>query len=443
MKKLIFAIFSAILLALVYFFLWKFYPKNIGMFPGIVIIYLLDVYLYWIYRNNIWKGNKAKGWIISVIFWLPFTMIIGMALISLVFPYDNWNHSFKTYYGGLIFSGYAAKLIPLVLMLLSDLIKIVRRLFRFTQKKNNTEKFRISRSEFLKKSGVLVGGLLFGSLTLGMFKWIYDFNVKKKIVSLPNLPETFNGFRIVQISDIHLGSWLSKKELMEAVQIINDLNPDVVFFTGDLVNYSTDEAYPFEDILNRIEGKYGVYSTLGNHDYGDYKRWSSTHEKEQNLVDMYRLYERLGWKLLRNQNEIISKGDDKLAILGVENWGSMRRFQKYGDLDKAIKGAENIPVKLLLSHDPSHWQYKISEFKSTIDLTFAGHTHGAQFGIEIPGIRWSPSQYVYKYWAGLYTELNKTTGQPQHLYVNRGLGAIGYPGRVGILPEITLIELQS
>ena len=443
MKKIVFAIFSVLLLSLIFFFLWNFYPKNMGLFPGFVILYILDVYLFWIYRNNIWKGNKAKGWIISFIFWLPFAMLISMALVSMFYPYDNWNQSFKTYYGGLIFSGYAAKLIPLILMLLSDLIKIFRRLFRFTQKKNNSEKFRLSRSEFLKKSGVLAGSLLFGSLTLGMFKWIYDFNVKKKIVSLPHLPASFNGFRIVQVSDIHLGSWLSKKELMEAVEIINDLNPDVVFFTGDLVNYSTDEAYPFEDVLNRIEGKYGVYSTLGNHDYGDYKRWSSTTEKEQNLIDMHKLHKRLGWKLLRNQNEIISKGDDKLAILGVENWGSMKRFQKYGDLDEALKGAENIPVKLLLSHDPSHWQYKISEFKSTIDITFAGHTHGAQFGIEIPGIRWSPSQYVYKYWAGLYTELNKTTGKPQHLYVNRGLGAIGYPGRVGILPEITLIELQS
>lgn len=414
-----------------------------GVFFGFVILYLLDIYLFSVYRDSILNGNLIKSILLTFLFWLPLLMILSMAVISVFYPYDNWNQAFKTYYGGFILVGYASKLVPLVLILLSDLIKVIRKIGGLNRKSNVSEKFQVGRSEFLKKIGVLTGGLIFGSLTIGMFKWIYDFKIRKKIVNLEKLPASFEGFRIVQVSDIHLGSWLSKNELREAVQIINDLNPDVVFFTGDLVNYSTDEAFPFEDILNRIQGKYGVYSVLGNHDYGDYRRWKNPLEKEKNLKDMYALHERLGWKLLRNANEVLRKENDKLAIIGVENWGSMKRFQKFGDLDKSVSGIEDVPVKLLLSHDPSHWQLKVSEFNQTIDLTFAGHTHGAQFGIEIPGVRWSPSQYIYKYWAGLYSDLNKKTGKPQHLYVNRGLGSIGYPGRVGILPEITLVELQS
>ncbi len=407
------------------------------------VLYILDIYLFWVYKDNIWKGNLLKAWLISLVFWFPMIMIIAMAVISLYHPFDNWNLQFKTYYGGFIFAGYASKLIPIVLILLSDFIKIVRGIFGYSKPKIDSEKFRVSRSGFIKKVGVLTGSLFFGTLTFGMFKWIYDFKIWRKVVKLPNLPKSFNGFRIVQISDIHLGSWLSKNEMHEAVKKINELDADVVFFTGDLVNYSTDEAYPFEDILNKIEAKNGVYSILGNHDYGDYKRWKTQEEKAANLQEMHMLHKRMGWKLLNNENEIIKNGSDEIAVVGVENWGSMKRFQKFGDLEQAAIGTENVPVKLLLSHDPSHWRLKALDSNHHMDITFAGHTHGAQFGIEIPGVRWSPSQYIYKHWAGLYTETSRVTGKEQHLYVNRGLGSIGYPGRVGILPEITVIELQS
>ncbi len=443
MRKFFVIIFSAILFLAAFLFLWSFYPKNLGLLPVFIILYILDIYLYWVYKNNIWNGGQLKAWLISIVFWSPMLMIIGMAVVSLFLPYNNWNLQFKTYYGGLIFAGYAAKLIPIVLILLSDLIKIFRGSVGYSKPKIESEKFRVSRSGFLKKVGVITGSLFFGTLTFGMFKWIYDFKIWKKVVQLPKLPQSFNGFRIVQVSDIHLGSWLSKNEMREAVSRINELEPDVVFFTGDLVNYSTDEAYPFENILNKIEAKNGVYSILGNHDYGDYKRWKTPEEKAANLQEMHMLHKRMGWKLLNNENELIKKGTDEIAIIGVENWGSMKRFQKFGDLDIAAKGTENIPVKLLLSHDPSHWRLKALDSQHHMDITFAGHTHGAQFGIEIPGVRWSPSQYIYKYWAGLYTEKSRVTGKDQHLYVNRGLGSIGYPGRVGILPEITMVELQS
>jgi len=443
MKKIIVIISSIVLLVIIYVFLWNYYPKNIGMFPMLVILIGLDIYLYWVYRTNIWRKSKARGYLFTFILWLPLLMIFAIIASSLFYHYDYWPKWLKIYFGGFIFVSYVSKLIPVLLILISDLVKITRRIFKVSQPKYKEGIKGMTRSEFLKKTSLIIGGVFFGTLTLGMFKWIYDFKVRKNVVNIPLLPKQFMGFRIVQISDIHLGSWVSKNELKEAVNIINGLNADVVFFTGDLVNYSTDEALPFEHILNKIRSNYGVYSILGNHDYGDYKRWSSKDAKAKNMEDIFDFYKRIGWKLLMNENQTIEIEGEEIAIIGVENWGSMGRFQKYGDLEKAIIGVEDNPVKLLLSHDPSHWEKLVCKFQNTIDITFAGHTHGAQFGIEIPGIRWSPSQYIYKYWAGLYELLNPSTNSKQYLYVNRGIGAIGYPGRVGILPEITVVDLQS
>jgi len=409
----------------------------------LIVLIGLDIYLYWVYRKNIWRKSKARGYLLTFLLWLPFLMILTIIVSSLFYHYDNWPKWLKVYFGGFIFVGYFSKLIPVLLILISDLVKISRRMFGISKPAYKERIKGMTRSEFIKNTSLVIGGVFLGTLTLGMFKWIYDFKVRKKVVSIPLLPEQFRGFRIVQISDIHLGSWVSKNELSEAVRIINDLEADVVFFTGDLVNYSTDEAYPFEHILKDIQAKYGVYCILGNHDYGDYKRWSNKEAKARNMDELYDFYNRLDWKLLLNENQTIKIGGEEIAIIGVENWGSMGRFQKYGDLDKAIAGVEDKPVKLLLSHDPSHWELIVSKYKTPIDITFAGHTHGAQFGIEIPGIRWSPSQYIYKYWAGLYSMLNPSTTTQQYLYVNRGIGAIGYPGRVGILPEITVVDLQS
>jgi predicted MPP superfamily phosphohydrolase len=301
----------------------------------------------------------------------------------------------------------------------------------------------ISRSKFLKQAGLVGGGIVFGGLTMGMFKWVVDFKIWKENINLKKLPVSFNGFRIVQFSDIHLGSWLSKDQLEVAVRQMNELQPDVIFFTGDLVNYETDEAFEFEDTFKKLRAKQGIFAVLGNHDYGDYKPWDSKQAKQANMIRLYDFYDRLGWKLLNNENHLVSKGSDQIAIIGVENWGSLGRFQKYGDLDKAVRGVENVPVKILLSHDPSHWELKVRDYPFNIDLTLSGHTHGAQFGFEFPGMRWSPSQYIYKHWAGLYSEMNPQTGLEQHLYVNRGIGTIGYPGRVGIYPEITIIQLRS
>jgi len=274
-----------------------------------------------------------------------------------------------------------------------------------------------------------------------MVKWAHDFRVRHVSLNLRKLPSSFEGLRIVQISDLHLGSWASTDPIEEAVSIINDLDPDLVLFTGDLVNYSTSEAYRFREALSRIEARHGIYAILGNHDYGDYVNWNSEQEREENMVAMYRFFDEIGWKLLRNQHDILEIDQEMIALVGVENWSANPRFPRLGNLAKALGGTEGVPVKILLSHDPSHWEKEVSLNYPDIDITLSGHTHGFQFGVELKRFKWSIAQYVYKYWAGLY-EIEKH-GNPQYLYVNRGLGMIGYPGRVGILPEITLITLNS
>jgi hypothetical protein len=259
---------------------------------------------------------------------------------------------------------------------------------------------------------------------------------------LPELPPSFDGFRIVQISDIHLGSWAFKDKLKEAVEIINEQKPDMVFFTGDMVNYTSYESYEYADILKEIRPPSGVFAIMGNHDYGDYVSWRSVQAKIDNREYLEEIYKYLGWKLLLNEHVVVRKGDDSIAVIGVENWGGTKRFPRLGDLDKATSGSEGMEIQLLLSHDPSHWEKLVTKKFRKIDITFSGHTHGFQMGIECCGIRWSPSQYMYGTWAGLYDKPVEGS-HPQYLYVNRGLGSVGYPGRIGILPEITLIVLHK
>jgi predicted MPP superfamily phosphohydrolase len=279
--------------------------------------------------------------------------------------------------------------------------------------------------------------LPFLSLIYGMIKGAFNYKIHRLRITLPNLPNAFNGLKIIQVSDIHSGSFISKTPLEEAVKIIMAEKADVIFFTGDLVNDRTSEVDEFINTLKKISAPMGVFSILGNHDYGDYVTWETAELKKKNMQDMYNAHEKIGWELLINRHITLKKGESEIAIIGVENWGGNLHFPKYGDIKKAYQGAEKYPVKILLSHDPSHWSMQITKEYKEIDLTLSGHTHGFQFGIEIPGLKWSPSQYIYKQWAGLYSEGN------QQIYVNRGLGFLGYPGRVGIMPEITVLELYN
>ena len=264
----------------------------------------------------------------------------------------------------------------------------------------------------------------------------FQFKIEKIVLKFKQLPESFNGLRIIQISDIHLGSWYRKeKKMIKAVRMINRLNPDLILFTGDLVNNFSEEANGWSDILANLHSKLGNYSILGNHDYGDYWDWAVPEEKTANMNLLYALHKAMGFKLLLNDSDLISLNGHAIGIIGVENWGKPP-FMQYGDLEKATKNLKPVPFKILLSHDPSHWSAEVHK-KTDIDLTLSGHTHAMQFGIKIGKFQWSPVKYIYKLWSGLYGN------NGQYLYVNRGLGSLGFPGRVGMRPEITLIQLQN
>lgn len=299
-------------------------------------------------------------------------------------------------------------------------------------KKNSTA---IPRSEFLSKVALATAGIPFIAIADGIIREKYNFQVRRVRIAVKNLPPQFEGFTITQISDIHTGSFDSRKSVKAGLELVNEQESDLIVFTGDLINNRIEEIKGYEDMLSQLYAKEGVYSTLGNHDYGDYYHWKSRQEKADHFQRVVETHSQLGWHLLKNQNHIFTREDARLALIGVENWGE-KIITRYGNLTEAVKGTESAQVKILLSHDPTHWDWQIRKEQPDIQLTLAGHTHGSQIGVEIPGVvRWSPVQYLYKQWAGLYQE-----GE-QQLYVNRGFGFIGFSGRVGISPEITVIEL--
>jgi hypothetical protein len=292
------------------------------------------------------------------------------------------------------------------------------------------------RRDFISKLALGAAAIPLAGIIHGMFKGKYNFRVIRKQIFFEDLPESFDGFTLTQISDIHSGSFDQTDRIAYAMDLINEQNSDLLVFTGDLVNNKADEMIPWVDTFNKLKKpKYGKYSILGNHDYGDYIQWDNDQDKAKNLQDVKDMHAAIDFKLLCNDHVYLDNGQDKIALVGVENWG--HRFKKMGDLKKASEGLSKDDFKVLLSHDPSHWEHEVRQHENDYHLTLSGHTHGSQFGIEIPGfIKWSPVQYVYKYWGGLYQEFGK------YLYVNRGFGFHAFPGRVGIWPEITVLELK-
>jgi predicted MPP superfamily phosphohydrolase len=337
--------------------------------------------------------------------------------------------------GAFIFIALASKLIIMLFMFGEDMVRGLRYAISklFTPAPDAT-KNAISRSEFLSKAAILAAAVPLGTFVYGMIANAYNYQYRRVSIKFPNLPDAFNGFKIIQLSDIHSGSFTRTEPLREAIEHINSMNADVIFFTGDLVNNIADEMDSYMDVFSKLEAKHGVMSVTGNHDYGDYVQWESHNAKRANFSKFKAIHKTLGWDLLMNENRVIEREGQKIAILGIENWGK-GRFAKYGKMREAVTGTEDAPFKILMSHDPSHWDAEVRPEYPDIDLMLSGHTHGAQFGIESKWLKWSPSQWVYKQWAGLYQE------GKQYLYVNRGFGFIGYPGRVGILPEVTEITL--
>ncbi len=336
-----------------------------------------------------------------------------------------------------IFGNFLAKLFGALFLFLDDIIRFVSEVYgRVAGSTDEAQGFSKSRSDFLAKTALIATATPAAIMSFGIISGAYDYRVRRKVISLPNLPRAFDGIRIGQLSDIHSGSFFDKIAVRGGVEMLLAEKPDIICFTGDLVNNRSEEIKDYVDIFNKLKAPLGVYSTLGNHDYGDYSSWSSDQAKKKNLQDLITTQKQMGWDILLNENRFIETNGEKIALLGIENWGA-GRFQKYGDLTKTYAGSEESPVKILLSHDPSHWDAQVRPNYPDIDLMLAGHTHGMQFGVEIGDFRWSPSKWIYKQWADLYQEGD------QYLYVNRGFGFIGYPGRVGILPEITILELKS
>jgi len=335
---------------------------------------------------------------------------------------------------------FVAKILIATVMLIDDLrrlfLGLTFRLFPSAKATTLSMGEGISRSQFLKSIALVLGGLSVSGFLYGITNR-YNYQVKKIRIKFKNLPERFRGLRIAQISDIHAGSFDSHDAVLRGVEKLMEQKPDIIFFTGDLVNNKAEEIKPYIDIFSRLKAPLGVYSILGNHDYGDYVQWDSPEAKAANLEELKQIQAQMGWKLMMNEHVILEREGEKIAILGIENWGAKANFPKYGNLRQAYEGLaeKDVPFKVLLSHDPSHFDAEVQSRFTDIDLTLSGHTHGMQFGVEIPGIKWSPVKYVYSKWAGLYQ-----VGR-QYLYVNRGYGFLGYPGRLGILPEITIIDL--
>jgi predicted MPP superfamily phosphohydrolase len=295
----------------------------------------------------------------------------------------------------------------------------------------------IPRSDFLVKAGLLAGTVPLAAIKLNMGSGCYDYHIKRHHLYLPNLPKAFDGMKLAQISDIHSGSFYNKKAVLGGVEMLMREKADVIFFTGDLVNNVSSEMMGYQDIFSKVKAPLGVFSSLGNHDYGDYDDWPSPAAKKKNFDDLVATHKNMGWDLLRNENRRLKVNGEEIGILGVENWGALHRFRKYGRMDLAVKNTDGLPVKLLLSHDPSHWRAQVLPGYPQIDAMFSGHTHGMQMGVQTAHFQWSPVEYIYNEWAGFYHE------GPQQLYVNVGYGFLVFRGRIGILPEITIFELKS
>jgi predicted MPP superfamily phosphohydrolase len=282
--------------------------------------------------------------------------------------------------------------------------------------------------------GIVIAAIPFISIFQGILIGRFSYKVKHLALNIPRLPESFIGYKIVQISDWHIGSfWNQKDKVEKAVELINEQKADLILFTGDMVNNVAEEMEPFIPILRKLKSKDGVLSVLGNHDYGEYVHWENEEAHLTNMNKLYDFQKEAGFTLLRNDSILIEKSNHRIGIAGVENWG-LPPFPQYGDLEKSKQKIKNAEVKILMSHDPSHWDAEVLD-DGSFDLTLSGHTHGMQFGINIPGFKWSPVKWKYPRWSGLYTENNK------YLYVNVGIGYIAFPGRVGFHPEITVFEL--
>ena len=398
--------------------------------PFVILLIVLQWYVFQaiktITHNKIW-------WIL---YGLIITLIIGSFLYQ-IFNFDRsvgWTPSIN-YSIGWFIALLSGQLILIPILFFEDLSRIAMGIYHFFSAE---QKFHLpGRRKFIAQTAMALSTVPFASLIYGMYRGRYKYRVLRYTLEYDSLPESFDGFQITQISDLHCGSFDNFKKVAYGIDLINEQKSDLLLFTGDMVNNKSSEARPWVEKLSELEAPYGKFSVLGNHDYGDYNQWENEAAKQKNMEEMYQIHKDIGFDLLQNESRYLEKNGERIAIIGVENWGA-GRFKKAGDLEKSINQIHPQDFKILLSHDPSHWEAEVLPHPQPFHLTLSGHTHGFQFGIEIPGwVKWSPIQWRYKHWAGIYED------KEQKLNVNRGFGYLAYPGRVGIWPEITVITLKK
>ncbi|UUC46660.1 metallophosphoesterase [Flavobacterium cerinum] len=401
------------------------------VFIGVILL-LVELYAFQAFRTI-----TKERWIL-----ITYQVVSLAIFIYLIYSFSQFDRSVgqtkqTLFTMGLLLITLIPKLLIAIILLAEDVYRLFATTINYFTQADNIKEAIPERRKFVSQVALMVALIPFTSLLYGMTKGKYNFKVIRQTIFFPDLPDSFDGTTITQISDVHSGSFDDPEKISYAIDLINEQKSDIILFTGDIVNTHADEMHPWVDTFRKIDTPaLGKYSVLGNHDYGEYIDWPSEKAKEDNFKAIKDLHRQIDFKLLLNEHVKIKKGTDEIALVGVENWGV--KFRQAGDLHKASEGLSQKDFKILMSHDPSHWDAEVKKHDKHFHLTLSGHTHGLQFGIEIPGlIKWSPIEYVYKQWAGLYEEMGK------YIYVNRGFGFHAYPGRVGIWPEITVIELKK
>ncbi len=402
----------------------------------LILFLIIDVYVFFslksVYKTD--KSRKIFLWVYGIS-WFFLVVTIIMAFFLFRTKFLNSSMLF-TVFMGTSFVFWVTKFVIAIFLIGEDVYRFIQFTRKSIQAKKLSKENIESRRRFVANVAYGFAAIPFFSLMYGIMYGKYDFRIHRKRLTSKRVPSSFDGFKIVQLSDIHIGSFDSKEAVQKGFDMVNDLEPDLILFTGDMVNNLAEEIEGYEDMLTDLKARFGKYAVLGNHDYGHYIKWDSEEERLANIERLVEKIESTGFKMIRNSNETIEVKGEQISLVGVENWGN-KPFPQYGDIDEALNGLSEETFKVLMSHDPDHYGEIVLDHPTFVDLTLSGHTHGSQMGIEIPGFRWSPVQYRYKRWAGWYEE------NDQVLYVNRGFGYIGYPGRIGIWPEITEITLES
>ena len=401
------------------------------------IILFIVVGIVEFYAWQAFKVGFDNKWVQRGYLTISLFVIVFIVMIMTNFDRKTGQTQMTLLALGLLLLVYIPKLLVMVFLITEDILRLFVGTYQHFSNSETSSHFLPERRKFVSQFALAIAAIPFASIIYGVIKGRYNYKVMKSTVYYDDLPDEFDGFKILQLSDLHVGSFNNSEKIQYGIDLINEQDFDLLVFTGDIVNSLANEMEGWSEMFSLIKKpEFGKFSILGNHDYGEYVEFSSPQEKEKNFIAIKEIHPKVGFDLLLNESRKIKKGNAEIALIGVENWG--RNFKKAGDLKLASHGIKKEDFKILMTHDPSHWELEVQNDPLNYQLTLAGHTHGSQFGIEIPGyFKWSPVQYVNKYWAGMYQKASR------YLYVNRGFGYHAYPGRVGIWPEITVLELKK